>query len=331
MDNNVEAPQISEKERFLGEFKERFKGIKSWSTPIKPVGEKLAFRNWGLEAEEVFGGESFPNFPIDRRETFEHTGFARGLRINDKNAFIKSLDIRKIIHPFSRNDYAFLDKGDIRYAQVNDVSAVSRKELQQGEDIIYTIWRNGNFTLAEVYKNPVSPFIFREAKGGISEPAFASPPPYKKEYCQNIELISRSKMGEYIDENSKMRVEVLQETNETEGLGDKFSIRVGNSKEHRDFSAINLKLDPNHPDYQRVVAQMQADPEFFQSTEKVISLLRGVNVDPSSLVYYGFKDGKQGKYNLFTDVPKVSKRIIEKDLPFEEAMKIAFPKVTETP
>lgn len=317
----LSSEEIAEAKRlFLTEFKDRFKGISSWNTPIMDEKKKLIFRNWGLEAESIYGAGGLHIFSEDTQENNDITGFAYGFSPKGANEFIKGLKISRYPR-VSQSTYSYLENGNVLYAQTNEPLL----PVDKGIDRFCAIWRDGNFAIEEIYESAQTYFKFKPMpEGGFNDDNFMGLS-YTKEACEGILLKSRRKIAEKIVEDRKIRIQVTQESSGVGGLGDKFSFKIGNSSENRAFSAINLTLEPSHPQYHKVLEAMQGDPDFFQSIDKVNALLGGIHVDPSSLVYYGFKDGEHGSYNKFSDVPKASAKIIKEDLSFEKALKIAFP------
>ena len=201
--------------------------------------------------------------------------------------------VRHVVLQNEKADFAYINRGVISFTQ-KDKSTLS-------DGILYyeTSWKDGDFRVDETY-------------GGF-------------DFSQNdrASLTSRTKAAQYVNERDKLRVAVTQHPNS--GI----AIRIDEFNEERkkwgwgSVGVIEVRSDPQDPNYQRILTTMQSDPEFFLSSAKIIPLLTGVQISPSSSVHYGFEGGEYG------DGYSATTRKIDKNLLFEEALKIAFPTISQ--
>lgn len=238
------------------------------------------FINFGLEAMKEFGQEDAPFFDPSHLEKC-HDGFFRDVKISNPPGSLR----------IEEYDFVYIKNGQIIYTQ--KFNSHGYKEcLEQ-----LVSWRDANFRIDENY--------------GCCE------------FPRNdrLYLFKKTRIAEFIVEPDSVRIEVKQNhKGEIHVYIDEYDEKRKKGGYGEFDGAIRVGFDKKNTDYKIILKEMQANPNIFSDPRHMLEMLKDLEVDESSRVYYGFENGKLGeKYG--------SGRVIEEPINLKEAIKIAFPQI----
>jgi hypothetical protein len=188
-------------------------------------------------------------------------------------------------------DFVYIKNGQIIYAQKDN----SRRDKGYLEQLVS--WRDANFIIDENY--------------GCCE------------FPRNdrLYLFKKTRTAEFIVEPDSVRIEVKQNhKGEIHVYIDEYNEKRKKGGYGEFDGAIRVGFDKKNTDYKTILREMQANPNIFSDPRDMLEMLKDLEVDESSHVYYGFENGKRGeKYGMG--------RVIEGSINLKNAIEIAFPQI----
>ncbi len=287
--------------------------VRSWNDLALP-SERPDYVNYGLQAIYDLGQDAVPFFKDSLDVFHKDPTVDDHIRGNRDDSFTEHVlsehekptftgfvrHLLKLnpndfysITPIEEADFAYIENGQIRYTQKD------KSKLGEGDQRVDVSWRDGNFRIDEIYYG-----------GGFP-------------HNTKVTLAQRTRTAEFITTDQSLRIEVIQDNN------GKIRFRIDEYNDERKkkgygfCGAVEVELEKGCVEYNRVFSAMQVSPELFADPRNTLELFQGINAHFRSNVYNGFKDGKYGEE--YKD--SLTEKVIKHNLTFEDAVRIAFPKL----